>query len=793
MQANGGMYNEALILKHKILIRMLSLLALALTCAVFASAQQDRGAIHLKILDPKGGPLVASVELVSEANHVHRTFNTNRDGTCVTRDLPYGGYHLEVKHPGFVPFSRLIQVRSEVPVRVSVNLGLVPVRSSVKVTDTSTLIDPERARTVYTTGRETLDQHMPAQLGRGLTDEVNSEPGWLYEANGVLHPRGSEYDVQFVVNGLPVTENRSPAFAPSLVSDNAQSMRVMTAGFPAEYGRKLGGIVEVTTVQQLPPGFHVNAEAEGGSFATANGAIEMGYSRGNNQFMLSGNAGVTNRYLDPPVIANYTNHGSNGGATATWSRDLTQRDHLRVSIRHSAVRYKVPNELVQQQAGQRQDVADSETSFQADYSRELSPTLLLSAEGSVRDDAFRLWSNNLSAPVDITQRRGFRQGYGRVTLAGVKGIQNWKIGADLIFNPVREYLQYSITNPDLFDPSTARSFGFSGRKKDIEPAAFAQDTVRLKDWNLSLGLRYDHYRFVVRQSAWSPRVAVSRYFAALGMLVHADYDRVFQTPSMENLLLASSPALDRISPLVLRLPVEPARADYYEVGMTKGFQGHFRLDVNVFRRNFRNFADDDTLLNTGVSFPIADARATIRGIEGKLSLPRWGRFSGSISYANQVATGQGPITGGLFIGAEAVSGVSANGRFRLSQDQRNTASASLRYQATRRLWVAAEDSFGSGLPVELDTGSTDYNFLLAQYGQQILNRVDFARGRVRPSYSIDAGAGFDLYAKEARTVSFQIQGSNLANHLNVINFASLFSGTAIGVPRSFGFRLSARF
>ena len=40
---------------------------------------------------------------------------------------------------------------------------------------------------------------------------VDDEPGWLYEANSVLHPRGSEYDVQFVVNGLPLTENRSPA------------------------------------------------------------------------------------------------------------------------------------------------------------------------------------------------------------------------------------------------------------------------------------------------------------------------------------------------------------------------------------------------------------------------------------------------------------------------------------------------------------------------------------------------------------------------------------------------------
>ena len=50
------------------------------------------------------------------------------------------------------------------------------------------------------------------------------------------------------------------------------------------------------------------------------------------------------------------------------------------------------------------------------------------------------------------------QGYGRVTLAGSKGIQDWKIGADTFFSPVHESLQYAITNPSLFDPGTAMRF-----------------------------------------------------------------------------------------------------------------------------------------------------------------------------------------------------------------------------------------------------------------------------------------------------------------------------------------------
>ena len=49
---------------------------------------------------------------------------------------------------------------------------------------------------------------------------MNSQPGWLYEGNAVLHPRGSEYQTQFVVDGIPLTDNRSPSFGPEIEADD---------------------------------------------------------------------------------------------------------------------------------------------------------------------------------------------------------------------------------------------------------------------------------------------------------------------------------------------------------------------------------------------------------------------------------------------------------------------------------------------------------------------------------------------------------------------------------------------
>jgi len=288
---------------------------------------------------------------------------------------------------------------------------------------------------------------------------------------------------------------------------------------------------------------------------------------------------------------------------------------------------------------------------------------------------------------------------------------------------------------------------------------------------------------VVSESAWSPRVGVSRYFDRWKMLLHASYDRAFQTPAMENLLLASSAEVDSLSPEVLRLPVRPSRGNYFEGGVSQALFGNLRLDASVFRRNFRNFADDDLLLDTGISFPIAFDRARISGEEVRLAVTEWGRFSGFLSYSNQSAIAQGPITGGLFLGSDSAGRLTDNSKFAVTQDQRNTVRARIRARVIKRLWAAVSADYGSGLPVELDTNS-DLNFLLAQYGPEILSRVNFERGRVRPNFSLGAAAGVQLYRKENRSLNVQVEASNLTDRVNVLNFAGLFSGTAVATPRS---------
>ena len=790
---SAGIPSAFLKIMNAFIPRTIGLLGMVGIITLSAAAQQDRGELRIDVRDPQGAALVAQGELVSVGNQFRLNFQVGEDGRYVAQGLAFGVYRVRLTHEGFVPSAQLVEIRSTVPQQLSVTLGLTPIETQVQVDDAGTLVDPSQTGTVYTIGSQSISEQSSPQPGRGILSVVDSQPGWLYEANGVLHPRGSEYDVQFVVDGLPLTENRSPAFAPPFESGDVESMRVMTANFPAEYGRKLGGVVEITSPRNAPVGWHGEFDAEGGSFSTGSAHAALLYADGANKFLVSGDGFHTDRYLDPPVLGNFTNLGNAGGFSASYERDVSSSDRLSLTLTQHAVRYQVPNELVQQQAGQREDAVQKETSGQARYTHTFSPDLLLSLAGSVRDATALLSSNGQSTPVIVSQDRGYREGYVRADLAGHHGPNEWKIGVDGIFSPAHEVLQYHITDPTQFDPGTQLTFPvpFSARRWDAEPSAYVQDQIRLGKWNVSAGLRFDHYGFVVNESAWSPRIGISRFVPSINLLVHGSYDRVFQTPAIENLLLASSPQLDSVSALLLRLPVRPGRANYYEVGFTKSLAGKLRIDGNVFRRDFHNFPDDDTLLDTGISFPIAFFTAEIYGEEVQIGVPNWGRFSGFVSYSNQKGVGQGSLTGGLFLGDKAAN-ASDTSKFPISQDQRNTIRARVRFQAAQRLWFAASAGYGSGLPVNLDK-PVDFNAALAQYGAAILNKVNFAVGRLRPNFSFDGAMGATLFHKETREISMQLEASNLTNRVNVLNFASLFSGTAVAPPRSVSARLKVAF
>lgn len=744
------------------------------------------------VLSPDGSAIPAEVEVRSFSRDFHQNAMAASDGRFTANHLTFGTYQLQVRSPGFALFAQTIQITSTVPQRVIVHLSLAAIQQTVDVSASATLLDEHATGASVALGRTQLQDRLSAQPGRELLDLIADQPGWLFEANGVLHPRGSEYETQFVVNGVPRTENLSPSFASPLSAQSIESAQIRTAGIPAEYGRSLGGIIDITTGAGAPLGWHGQVAGSGGSFDTAEGDATLTFATARQQLLLAGGGTSTDRFLDPPVVQNFTNHAFNITARADEQVRLSSSDRLEFDISHAELHADVPNEALQQIAGQQQARWSRQEAGSLSWQHQLSPDLLLMTAGSVLDSAATLDSNSEATPIFVTQDRGFRQGWMRADLAVHTGRHDWKIGADALLRHVHERLNYTITDPGYFDPDTQPTLSFAQALWDAEPAAFLEDTMRLGRWNLAAGLRFDDYSFILHRHAWSPRLSLSRFIPAAHLMVHASYDRIFQVPAMENLLLASSPQLDSVSDSVQRLPVEPARGHFYEIGFTQAVANKLRITGNIFLRTFRNVADDDTLLNTGVSFPISDRSARIHGEELALDLPATHGLFFRASYSNQNGTASGPINGGLLLGEEGSQELSDSSRFAISQDQRNTVRAQLRWSPRPRLWFALHEQYNSGLPVELDN-DPDFEALAAAYGQRVLGAVNFDRGRIRPWSSLDLAAGTVLVERGDRRLRIELQVANVQNRLNVINFASLFSGTAIAPPRSATARLRYSF
>ena len=759
-----------------------ALAVLALSLPAPATAQVDRGVLQLRVTDATGLPLRSAGTIASEAPQFFRAFETDSVGVFVLENLPFGRYQLQLEADGFAPYSTIVEIRTAVPRTFRIELS-VALTSAVEVTNEPPLVDVSRAGVVFSIGAPQIQAAMPSVPGRRLLDLVDAQPGWLMEANGVLHPRGSEYQTLFVIDGIPIDDNRSPAFAPDLQDSDLQAVHVLTGNFPAEYGRKLGGVVEVTTARDIRRGMHGTAEIGGGSFDTVSGGFSGAY--GWNRRALGGSvtAARTDHYLDPPTTENFTNHGSLSGVTLSYDDRPSDADRLHFTWHKRQTDFLVPNERVQQLAGQRQQRRGEEILGQGGWSRIVGSQMIVDVHGVAEQVRASLDSNPLSTPVIVSQHRRLTRGYANASVAGDFGLHHLKFGGDLVFAPVREQLEYSITDPAAFADDAPGSLTFSDRRHDHEQSLFAQDTFTAGLLTASVGLRWDRYSLVVKDHALSPRLGAAWSLANGGIVLRASYDRVFQTPAVENLLLASSRVFEDVSQHAVTLPVVPSRGNFLEGGVTAALWRAARLDVTAYRRTFSQFADDDVLLNTGVSFPIAFDSARVNGVDLKVTMPTRNGISGYVSYSLMKGSATLPAVGGLFLGEEALQQLESSDDIAITQDQRHTIRGRLRYDIIPRVWAAATIRYGSGLPVEIED-AVDEDNLVAQFGAAVLERVDLEGGRVRSNVALDLGSGIRLWRRNQRQLQLRGEVANVTNRLNVINFAGLFSGTAIAAPRS---------
>ncbi len=790
-------------------------LALALLLPALASAQTVallRGVVR----DSQGLPLpTAEVRLAKRLTALERLTTTSDHGTFQVANVPLDTYELRVAFPGFAPHVRQIDLRTSVPVEIEVVLHLAAQSTSVTVMPDEALIDTTSAGTRTQISMTQIEQ-LPAPVGsRGLESVLVTFPGFAQNANGAIHPRGAHNQMTFVVDGLAISDQLTGAFANSLDAGVVQTAELMTGNVPAEFGSKVSGVAVLTSRS----GLGISRRAAGdvmvsrAGFDTWHGAVQMGGGNRRSGYFGSLTAMRTNRFLDQVSLDNLHNAGRFARGFLRYDFHATDRDMLRLQAMGGRSHFEIANLRSQHAAGQDQQQTLADGAAWISYLRSLDSGSTFESIVGYRGTTARLAPSAGDTPVTASQQRSLATVSATVRYTKVIGLHSVRAGIDGQRFPVREAFTLGITSPSFNDPASS-SFNASLLSHDLTRggslfvfddshagslmSGFVQSTLRARGVALALGVRHDTYAFLVNGQQLQPRIGVAYELPAGQGVLRASYNRNYQTPPNENLLLSSSPAAAELAPQRVKdalgrayQAIQPERQNVYEAGFQRALRGIGSVDVSVYRKDSKDQQDNNNFFDTGIIFPTTLAAIRVEGAEMRVTLaPRRG-LSGTLSATTGRATSTPPFTGGLFIGQEAVELLSA-GPFRIDHDQALSIHGTAHYDAANGLWLGLSTRYDSGLvsnpsvPTEV-AADPDFADLLPYVD------LDADVPRVRPRTIVDLNAGYDVRSAGRRQWSLQLQVTNLTNRIALYNFQSVFVGTRLVQPRTFAVRLKRYF
>jgi hypothetical protein len=790
----------------------------ALGCALAApAAAQTTAVLRGAVVDAQqAGIPDAAVRLLQPLTGFERAVATAPDGTFLVTNVPFDTYEMHVHRDGFAPVVRQVVLRTSVPADVEITLEIATQASAVSVSPEPVPIDLATAGTRHQVSMARIEQ-VPAPVGsRGLEAVLASFPGFAQNANGAIHPRGAHNQMTYVIDGLPISDQLTGAFANALDTAIVQTVELKTGNIPASFGGKVSGVAVVTTRSGLGTNRRLAGDVTGAlaGFATRQAAAQAGGDRARVGYFGSLTGMRTDRFLDQISLDNLHNTGGFGRAFARTDILLGARGMLRVNAMGGHSAFEVANLRSQEEAGRDQRQALTDGAGWASYLRPLGAVAVFESTVGYRGTRGRLLPSAGDTPVTAAQDRSLGQLTGSARYARVSGGYELQVGADAQRVPLREHFTMGITSPEFNVPGSpafnaallphdlsrgGSPFVFDDERVGHALGVFIQPVFRSQRATLTLGLRHDVYRFLVRGQQLQPRAGVAYQLPGGAGVVRGSYNRLYQTPPTENLLLSSSEAASRLAPESVRealggayRPVNPERQHVFEAGYQRGLGRIANLDVSVYHKRSRDQQDNNDFFDTGIVFPTTLAALRVTGAEARVALREHRGVSGSVSLTTGRALATPPFTGGLFLGQDAVD-LLTEGPFLIDHDQRLSVHVVGHYDVPGPFWLSGSVRYDSGLvanpsdPAEV-AADPDYADLLPYV------KLGADPARVRPRTVADLAAGWDARtAAGRRTWSLQLQVTNVTNRTALYNFQSVFVGTRLVQPRTVAVRVKRHF
>lgn len=710
-------------------MRFLALITVLLASLSVLAATTVDGTVS----NPSGQPVAgAQVVLRYAEGGTAATVVSAADGSFRFPAVEAGSYVVSVEHTGFYRFDYRMVVRAREP--MSLSLQLTPaatVKQAIEVRSEIQTIDPEKTGSSQTFTHQQLER-LPEPLTESTNTLVaNLMPGASQSHDNFIAVRGTEFSLHEFVNGVSFLDNMQPQFSPGVSPQIFETVDLLTGGFPAEFGNRFGGVLDITTRSGRTMAGHGSVNFRGATLSNYDMNADYGGSKGNLGYYVFADGFTSGRYLDPPQPVELHDFGS-GARAATqldWSRG---RDAFNLLLMGSGTNFQQPNITDDQLAGRDATRRLRQQTAILTWLHTFSDKTLLSTSVYERDgNDYILPTTDPDTPLSSGSRNTFTLGV-KSDFTQVWGRHVFKAGADLV--KVRELERF------FFDPRGDPDFpiDFSGGLNGGQASAYAQDHVRLlRDLTLDVGLRYDHFDLVTTQVQTSPRIGLAYHIGRTKSVIHANYNRLFSPPPIEYSILASwigtaGPVLDeRVG------NVRAYSQNYFEAGWQQEVARDVAFEVNAYLHTGHNAFENHEISISRLFLPINFHTARSEGTEFVMNFRQLQRLgiTGRFQYAASKTYFYGPVSGG-FTGDEPLL---PGERILPAFDQTHTATANLVYNNRwHGFWAASAMRYGSGTVVE--------------HGP-----------RLPQHFTTDLAAGVTLWNREPRRLDMEFDVTNVSD------------------------------
>jgi hypothetical protein len=702
------------------------------------------------VVDQSGAVVTnATVEVRNPVSGFSRTAITDAAGKFVIPNVPFNPYHLSVTGKGFAPYAQDVDVRSTVPLNLSIGLKVAGSAENITVeANGADLL--ENTPTFHTDVDRGLFDKLPLESqSSSLSSLVTlSSPGIAADSNGLFHGMGDHAENSFMVDGQPITDQQSKVFSNQIPLDSIASLEVISGAPPAEYGEKTSVVINATTRSgqglTTPAG---SVTASYGSFGTSTLGINFGYGGNNWGNFISASSLNTGRFLDPPEFTVIHAKGNEENIFDRIDYQLSKADSLQFNLGFTRSWFQNPNSFDNvlhtgqtDPSGNPLDPTDQRSQIRTfniapSWTRIVSNNAVFTLGAFVRRDQYNYYpSQNFFddlSPIQqetVAQDRTLTNAGVRSALSYVKGSHNIKLGATYQQTFLNENDNLGIVDngllPSLADANGAPCFisgialaspctdllpfdltragalfAFRGHTDVKQLALYVQDQITKGNWSFNLGLRGDFYNGLATHKEPEPRLGIAYNIKPTNTILRVSYARLLETPFNENLIIASVGCADAVlNPLLGcaasgTTPLSPGWRNEFHAGLQQAFGKYLVFSGEYVWKYTHNAYDFSILGNTPIFFPIAWDRSKIPGFAGRVSVPNLHGFSALMVFSTVSSRFFLPQVSGAGATPSAPGGV-----FRIDHDEKFNQTTHVQYQPWQNgPWIGFNWRYDSGL------------------------------------------------------------------------------------------------